>query len=382
MNISDEDFDKVISGKAGASGPEANEVASITRRLNSTYVSPISSATEAKHLQAIRQANAGRTATGSKPADASGPLSVLDPFKNFLAGMRRLGFLQLSGSTAVWAVVAALFLVSTTGGLAAAGVLPERMQSAVSSAARTVGIQVPGPAPAVPGIQVSEPEAPGQVKVTEGDPAAQQAALASAEQAIAAAEQAQRAAQEAAATSARCMEESMAQVSALVEGILGATSPAQAQAMVAQAKTIGTNVKSCSDQASAIGRNGVVFAAQAAELAHKASGASPAMTPEALASVHSAGQAARMAETSASQALSVSRSIVDNVSGLAASLVSSSIGLQQLPTAPAPAGPAPAASQPFPPGGSVASPPVWANWGVDYSNQIMRSFQGGAGRRR
>jgi hypothetical protein len=242
----------------------------------------------------------------------------MEPLFNFLESMRRSGYAHLSGATAVWAVVAALFLVSGTGGLAAAGVLPDSIQSAVSNAAASVGIDVPMPDTAV---SVTEPANSGGVSVTEGSLAAQQAALASAEKAVQEAEQAQKAAQEAAATSARCIEQSMAQVSTLVDGILSATSPAQAQALVTQAGNLGGGVKACADQATALGQAGVLHAGEATRLAQEASTAESVASNQVLAAIDAANNAARTAGTSATRALDMSRSIVDNVSTLAAGLI-------------------------------------------------------------
>lgn len=375
MNLSDGDFDKVIAGKA-ASGPEAAELARVMRQLNSAYVSPIPKGTESRHLAAITQANRARRTGASTGA---GFAAILEPFRSFGAGMRRYGMV-LSGSTAVWAVVVAMFLVTATGGLAAAGVLPEPLQAAVSQAAENVGLTVPRPDAKVEEVNVSDP-VPGAVAVQESNIAAQQAALASAEQAIAAAEQAQRAAQEAAAITARCIEDSMAQVSTLVDGILGAASPAQAQALVGQARTIGGGVKACADQAAALGQSGVGYAAEASSLAAAAAQAAPALNDQGRTAVAAAEKAARTAGSSAAQALSITQSIVDNVTSLASSLVNSSLNLAQASAPAAP--PPPAAGSPAPPSGAnIMNPNAWATWGMDYANEIMRSFTGGAGRPR
>ncbi|HET9514739.1 MAG TPA: hypothetical protein VFO95_12485, partial [Gemmatimonadales bacterium] len=352
MNISDSEFDKVIAGK-GASDPEAAELKRILAQVNSAFVGPIPPASESRHLAAIQQANRSRSPASPSAAPA-GFKSAMQPFLGFLETMRRSGYAHLSGATAVWAVVVALFLVSATGGLAAAGVLPDSLQSAVSSAAASVGIQVPMPQTSV---SVSEPANSGGVSVTEGSLAAQQAALASAEKAVQEASQAQKAAQEAAATSARCIEESMAEVSTLVDGILSATSPAQAQALVTRAGSLGGGVKACADQATALGQAGVVHAGEATRLAREASAAEPVASNQVLAAIDAANNAARTAGTSATRALDMSRSIVDNVSTLAAGLINSSLGLQQTlntPVPPPPATGAPAAAPPPP--ANVADP--------------------------
>lgn len=376
MNLSDGDFDKVIAGKP-VSGPEAAEMARIMRQLSSAYVSPMPKATESRHLAAITRANQSRKAGAS--SGAAGFAAVLEPFRSFGAGMRRHG-LALSGSTAVWAVVVAMFLVTATGGLAAAGVLPGPLQSAVSQAAQTVGLNVPRPDAPVENVKVSDP-APGGVAVQESDITAQQAALASAEQAIAAAEQAQKAAQQAAAITASCIEESMARVSTLVDGILGAASPAQAQALVAQARGIGGGVKACADQASAVGQSGVGHAGEASRLAAAAAQDTLALSDQGRTAVTAAEKAARTATNSAGQALNMTQSIVDNVTSLASSLVNSSLSLAQS-TVPH-ASPPPVAGTPATPAGTnFYNPGAWAGWGMDYANEIMRSFMGGAGRPR
>lgn len=379
MNISDGDFDKVIAGKSGVQGPEAAELQRIMAQLNSAYVSPIPGASESRHLAAIQAANRSRSPQSSASGAASGFKSVLEPFKSFGASFRRTGF-ALSGATAVWAVVVALFMVSATGGLAAAGALPDPIQKVVSSAAASVGLDVPKPDTEV---VLSDPVNSGTVKASEGDIAAQQAALANAEQAVQAAEQAQKAAQEAAATSARCIEESMAQVSTLVDGILSAASPAQAQALVDQARSIGGGVKACADQAAAVGQAGVVHAGEASRLAAEASGADAVASAQVQAAIDAANKAARTAGTSANRALDMSRSIVDNVSSLAAGLINSTLGLQEklssINTATAPVAPSTTAS---PPPANITDPTAWANWGMDYANQIMSSFMGGARRGR
>lgn len=377
LTISDADFDKLVAGKPGA-GP----VARIVDQVNRAYVSPIPPATEARHLQAIHQANRSRTRAGAPAAGTSRGPAALAPLRRFGVSLRQLGLVQLSGSTAVWAVVIGLFFVGATGGLAAAGVLPAPIQSAVSSAAHSVGIEMPKP-PAPPArLPATEPPPAGRVDVTESDLAAQQAALAAAEQAIQAAEQAQKAAQEAAATSARCIEQSMDRVSTLVEGIIGATSPAQAQAIVNQARSVGSSVKECADQAAAAGQAGAGHAAAASQLAQKAAEGNPALTAPGLAAVRAAEQAARAAGASANRALQVSSSIVDDVSGLAASLIGSTLGLrEQLTPAPPAALPGRHPAPAGPPAQST-NPAAWADWGMDYASQIMGSFAGGAGRGR
>lgn len=377
MNISDSDFDKVIAGK-GASDPGSAEMKRILAQVNSAFVSPIPPAAESRHLAAIQQANRSRPKAAPSAAPA-GFRSAMEPLRNLLETMRRSGYAHLSGATAVWAVVVALFLVSATGGLAAAGVLPDSIQSAVSNAAASVGIDVPKPRTSV---SVSEPANSGGMNVTEGSLAAQQAALASAEKAVQEAEQAQKAAQEAAATSARCIEESMAQISTLVDGILSATSRAQAQALVAQAGNLGGGVAACADQATALGQAGVTHAGEATRLAQEASAAESVASNQVLAAIDAANNAARTAGTSATRALDMSRSIVDNVSTLAAGLINSSLGLQEtLNTTPPPATAGTPTAAPPPPA-NVTDPAAWANWGMDFANQMMSSFMGGARRGR
>jgi hypothetical protein len=381
VNISDSDFDRLIAGKGSTSGPEAAELARVLAQVNSAYVSPIRAAAESKHLAAIRQANRNRPASTAPAASSFGFKSVLEPFKSFGATLRRAGYVHLSGATAVWAVVAALFMVSATGGLAAAGVLPDSIQSVVSNAAASVGINVPMPATSV---TVSEPANSGGMNVTEGTLATQQAALAAAEKAVQEAEQAQRAAQEAAATSARCIEESMAQVSTLVDRILSATSQAQAQALVAQAGSLGGGVKACADQATSLGHTGVAHAGEATRLAQEASGAESVASGQVQAAIDAANNAARTAGTSATRALDMSRAIVDNVSTLTAGLINSSLGLQQTlnPAAPPPpAAGVPPTAVPAPPA-NITDPAAWSRWGMDYANQIMSSFMGGTRPRR
>jgi hypothetical protein len=381
VNISDSDFDKLIAGKVSTSDPEGAELARIMAQVNSAYVSPIRPAAESKHLTAIRQANRNRPASSAPSAASTGFKSVLEPLVAFAAAFRRAGYVHLSGATAVWAVVAALFLVSATGGLAAAGVLPDSLQSAVSNAAASVGIDVPMPDTSV---TISEPANSGGRGVTEGTLATQQAALASAEKAVQEAEQAQKAAQEAAATSARCIEESMAQVSTLVDGILSASSPAQAQALVTQAGSLGGGVKACADQATSLGQAGVVHAGEATRLAQEASGAESVASGQVQAAIDAANNAARTASTSAGRALDMSRSIVDNVSSLAAGLINSSLGLQETLNStapPPPAATAPSTALPAPPA-NITDPAAWSSWGMDYANQIMSSFMGGTRPRR
>jgi hypothetical protein len=378
VNISDSDFDKVIAGQ-GASDPEVAQLKRILSQVNSAFVSPIPPASESRHLAAIQQANRSRPKASPSAAPA-GFRSAMEPFTNFLETMRRSGYAHLSGATAVWAVVAALFLVSATGGLAAAGVLPDSIQSAVSNAAASVGIDVPMPDTSV---SVSEPANSGGMNVTEGSLAAQQAALASAEKAVQEAEQAQKAAQEAAATSARCIEQSMAQVSTLVDGILSATSPAQAQALVTQAGNLGGGVKACADQATALGQAGVTHAGEATRLAQEASTAESVASNQVLAAIDAANNAARTAGTSATRALDMSRSIVDNVGTLAAGLINSSLGLQETLNTPVP--PPASTGAPTvapPPPANVTDPTAWASWGMDFANQMMSSFMGGARRGR
>lgn len=381
MNISDGDFDKLIAGKGSTSGPEGAELARVMAQVNSAYVSPIRAAAESKHLAAIQQANRNRPASTAPAAASTGLRSVLEPIRSFAASFRLSGYVHLSGATAVWAVVVALFMVSATGGLAAAGVLPDPIQSAVSNAAASVGINVPMPDTSV---TVSEPANSGGMNVTEGTLAAQQAALVAAEKAVQEAELAQRAAQEAAATSARCIEESMAQVSVLTDGILSATGPAQAQALVTQAGNLGGDVKACADQATSLGQAGVAYAGEAARLAQEASRAESVASDPIQAAIDAANNAARTAGTSATRALDMSRSIVDNVSTLAAGLINSSLGLQETLSStapPPPAGTAPATAVPAPPA-TITDPAAWSSWGMDYANRIMSSFMGGTRPRR
>ena len=380
VNISDRDFDQAIAGRTGLSAG-ATELARIMGQLNTACVRPMSPATEMKHLRAIQQANHTRHPSAVKTVPAAGLPPGVECLRRFARNLRHLGFVGLSGSTAVWAVVVALFLVTATGGLAAAGVLPDPVQSAVSQAAETVGIEVPRPNAKVQQVEMSDPVAPGSAGARPNDLAAHQAALQSAEQAIAAAEQAQKAAQEAAAISARCIEESMARVSALVDGILGTTSPAQAQALVAQAQSAGGTVKACADQAAAAGQAGVGHASEAERLALLAAQTAPGLPPAEQAAVEAARRAARTAGTSAGKALGMSQSIVDDVTDLATSLLNSTLVVQQTLTPGAP--PPGATGTPAPPApGRVTEATGWARWGMDYANQIMSSFERGAGRGR
>ena len=377
MNINDGDFDKVIAGKSGVSGPEAAEMRRILAEVNSAYVGPVSPSAESRHLSAIQQANRNRAPQASTAAPA-GFRAVTEPWTKFFQSLRRSGYAHLSGATAVWAVVVALFFVSATGGLAAAGALPASLQSAVSDAAASVGIDVPRPEVAV---TVSDPASYGAVSANEANLAAQRAALASAEQAVQAAGLAQKAAQEAAATSARCVDESMSKVSALVDQILAAATPAQAQAMVTQAGNVGSEVKSCADQARALGQAGVDHAGEASRLAAVAAQAAPALSEQGRSAVAAAEKAARTATSSAGQSLAMTQSIVDNVTNLATSLLDSSLNLAK---ATAPASPPPqTAGTPAPPSAAnFTNPGAWATWGMDYANEITRSFMGGAGRLR
>lgn len=169
--------------------------------------------------------------------------------------------------------------------------------------------------------------------------------------------------------------------STLVDGILGAASPAQAQALVAQARSVGGTVKACADQAAAAGQAGVGHATEAERLAQMAAQGAPALGSAEQAAIEAARRAARTADASAGKALGMSQSIVDDATDLATSLLNSTLGLQQTLTAGAP--PPPFAGTPAPPpGGRVSEPARWAQWGMDYANQIMSSFKRGAGRGR
>ncbi|MEX0790309.1 MAG: hypothetical protein WD178_05975, partial [Actinomycetota bacterium] len=115
--------------------------------------------------------------------------------------------------------------------------------------------------------------------------------------------------------------------------------------------------------------------------AQEASTAESVASTQVLAAIDAAGTAAGTAGTSATRALDMSRSIVDNVSSMAAGLINSSLGLQKsltsVPPPPAPGVPATAAP---PPPANVTDPAAWTNWGVDFANQMMSSFMGGARR--
>lgn len=140
--LSDQDVEKILAGQAPGGDPLDAHLAAFTREVRATFAAPLPPEIQGTHLAAAVAAAQGAPATGDpaiRPAGnkarawASG--SATWQRRTVLGGM----FASLSAKIALGAVAA----MAATGALAAAGALPAPAQQAVSTAASSVGINLP-----------------------------------------------------------------------------------------------------------------------------------------------------------------------------------------------------------------------------------------------
>ena len=182
-HLSDADLDRLLAGKASGDARDAEALATFFQEVKSRYVTEPPAATRQAHLAQIVAAahlNARRTqpslqggsTTGRRipveieasptggPAVASGRPDIAASVSNegVAPGQgndrghtprwrKRLVFGSIFGGsiTAKIAIIGVVAATAATGGLAAAGVLPSPLQSAVAGVAGNLGIRLPNP---------------------------------------------------------------------------------------------------------------------------------------------------------------------------------------------------------------------------------------------
>ena len=138
------DIDRLISGMAPSDG-SGDSLALLVHRMRRIAEIPLSEATEQRHLTAILQEAHLLVEKGDPVAR---PVSKADgpDFQDSLLPKRRRKFMigsVLSSVTAKLAASGIAVALATTGGLAAAGELPDPVQEKVAQVADQVGIELP-----------------------------------------------------------------------------------------------------------------------------------------------------------------------------------------------------------------------------------------------
>lgn len=139
----DEDFDRLIHGSLDTDAP-VDDTVQFVRDLQDMCLPAQPSPHRQRHLEAIRQSMAEPHRTPTTIGGRNPLVPVALPRRS----ARQLVSDVTGTATARAALVAATLMVST-GGMAAAGALPEPVQSAVAQSAGTVGIDLPRPQVAV-----------------------------------------------------------------------------------------------------------------------------------------------------------------------------------------------------------------------------------------
>lgn len=394
LNITDEDFDKLSSGKPCTGGREMRDVARLIQQLKDAYVVAIPGSVEARHLAAIKRALPSTrprlgAAAGAKPAGLT-PLRLFNwkPDKPYLG---RLSGSWTARSLSARAAAAATSIFIATGSLAAAGALPSPVQSAVSEAAGSIGLRLPSPQSGPSGrLAPGSGSAPSNSRASakpEPGPA-EQAVAASADQAIVAADNAQKIAREATARIAECLTGVQEQVAGISARLSRALDPAQAASLVSQAQLIGAGARQCADLASSESRKSA-GQARLAELAAEAAGQTALKIQDApdsaraLEVARTAQDAAAAARSAAAVAMDSAQSALQKITGVTAGTVSRALGLQQglgdgTGSARNPAAGRVPGTQPASVTGPSPPAPTDSGFRAALASRFMSSFTGGA----
>jgi hypothetical protein len=149
----DREVERILAGKTSVE-PDHEDLCRLVEELRRAIpAEAVPSQVEAAHLALIAEAAHLESAENRPPERADAPVVLDRPRARVKerASMPR----RLLAATATKVVAVALGMFVVFGGVAAAGVLPDRVQSAVSHAAKAFGIHIPdgstaADAPAVP----------------------------------------------------------------------------------------------------------------------------------------------------------------------------------------------------------------------------------------
>ncbi|HZD17481.1 MAG TPA: hypothetical protein VE669_05015, partial [Actinomycetota bacterium] len=165
--LDDGDLDRILSGRVPADAPDpAKDLDAFVRSLRDACTGPPPEAVERRHLAAIMEASrtlADRGERSRRPVRSARERAAPAPGRP--TPRRKLMPAGLFASLTARITGVALAAAVATGGLAAAGALPDPAQEAVSDALGVIGIHVPGadgdehefsPAPLEEGSTASE----------------------------------------------------------------------------------------------------------------------------------------------------------------------------------------------------------------------------------
>lgn len=259
--LSDEEFDRLVSGRPSAGHQHTNETAQFIRDLRELCLPAESGAHQARHLAAIRAALSQRS-RGLHLVHSAGAAAPMAASGRTL----RETLLQSMSGMATKAAVLATALVTSAGGMAVAGVLPQPIQSAISDAAGNVGIALPDPiaAPATPatGNLPLPPTAPAARAELPTLPAPADPAETS-QQLIEVADSARNLADEALSRAQQCVTGLQPELQALASQA-STLNPAQARSLADRAEELRRAAQDCAAGAAQAGQQS---AAQAGEVA-------------------------------------------------------------------------------------------------------------------
>lgn len=138
------DLDRLFAGRGASPGGELEDISGLVHKVQSRYLSEIGPDLEASHLAAVMQV-VNLTDKGDLAARPASKVNGPARQASGLPKRRRRFALQsmfatVSAKLALGGVAVAM---AATGGLAAAGDLPDRAQTAISQAVDNVGIDIP-----------------------------------------------------------------------------------------------------------------------------------------------------------------------------------------------------------------------------------------------
>jgi hypothetical protein len=152
FRMSDRDLDRLMAGKAPEGDEELAELAAFLREVEAAHLKFPPESTEARQLAAILEAAqllsdkgepVARPASKAPGPDVSGiPDLQASPLPSWRRNLMPTGLLSNVWSKAAVAAVAALLVCC---GLAAAGALPDSLQTAAANAAGQVGVSLDNP---------------------------------------------------------------------------------------------------------------------------------------------------------------------------------------------------------------------------------------------
>jgi hypothetical protein len=164
FGMSDRDLERLLAGKA-VDDEELAEFAAFLREVEAAHLKFPRESTEARQLLAILEAAQFHGDKGepvARPASkAPGPGPQASRLPNWRRTLMPTGLLSTMWSKAAVAAVAAFFAMA---GLAAAGALPDPLQTAAANAADQVGVSLDNP---------SDVDEPGDVDAVDEDKASE-----------------------------------------------------------------------------------------------------------------------------------------------------------------------------------------------------------------